>query len=136
MHFTTAISLSALAGCGLAAPFSPFPLSDGFPNPSPEQLAMIETTAGGTLPNGPLPTTLQPEGATALKLIALNELFEVAFFTELLENITTNVPGYELSGYDANYVIAAITAVQAVRKLQADAAYLLTPISSRSNCTP
>ena len=36
-----------------------FPLSNGFPNPSPAQLQSIQLEAHGTLPNGPAPPTLQ-----------------------------------------------------------------------------
>jgi hypothetical protein len=114
MRFQTIASLSALAASVAAAPISPFPLADGFPSPSPAQLAEIELLAGGTLPNGPLPTSLTPAAQVTLQLIALNEIFEVAYFNSLLTNITNNVTGYDLTGsttYNRSYVIETITAV-------------------------
>ena len=111
MRLASIISLSALAAAVAAAPYGPYPLSDGFPAPSPAQLAEIETMAGGSLPNGPLPTQLTPSAIVTLQLIALNEIFEVAYFTDLLSNITTNVTGYELDGYNRTFVIEALTAV-------------------------
>jgi hypothetical protein len=54
-------------------------------------------------------------GITNLKLIAFNELFEVAYFNELLLNITTNVTGYTFSDEkDHDFVIEAFTAILAV----------------------
>jgi hypothetical protein len=58
---------------------------------------------------------LKPSGVQALQLIAANEEFEVAYFTELLANITNNVPGYDSLGADRDYIIETITAVQNVR---------------------
>ena len=97
----------------------PFPLSDGFPSPNPAQLAEIESTAGGSIPNGPLPTALKPAGVTTLQLIALNEIFEVAYFNDLLTNITTGVPGYDVTalGYNMSYVVETFTTIRAVRNL-------------------
>jgi hypothetical protein len=90
-------------------------LPDGLPNPSQEQLAEIEQNARGTLPNTPLPPFISQEGITNLKLIAFNELFEVAYFNELLLNITTNVTGYTFSDEkDRDFVIEAFTPILAV----------------------
>lgn len=111
MRSISVATVFALASYVAAAPYGPFPLADGFPSPTPAQLAEIETLAGGTLPNGPLPTALKPDGVAALQLIALNEIFEVAYFTELLNNITTKVPGYELTGYNSTYITQALTAI-------------------------
>lgn len=58
-----------------------FPLANGFPNPSQEAILQIQKDGHGTLPTGPPPPTISPDGVINLKLIALNELFEVAFFT-------------------------------------------------------
>jgi len=102
-------------------PFA-FPLSNGFPNinnPS-QQLNNIETQAHGTLPNAPPPPTLAPDDLTSLRLIAFNELFEVAFFTSLLANITKNVTGFTLeSTTQRQKVLDALTAVQAQEELHA-----------------
>lgn len=117
--------LSTLAFLGLgavsvtAAPFS-FPLPDGFPTPSADQTKQIEIGAFGTLPNGPPPGSISGDGLTNLKLIALNELFEVAFFTELVQNITNHVPGYEISSrQQRNFVLATLNAVVAQEQLHA-----------------
>ena len=56
-----------------------FPFDDGFPNPGPDAIIEIQKQSHGILPNGPLPETLSTEGITNIKLIALNEIFEVAF---------------------------------------------------------
>lgn len=99
-----------------------FPLSNGFPNianPSP-QLTAIEQQAMGTLPNGPPPASVTADTLTSLELIAFNELFEVAFFTDLIYNITNNVPGYQVGGDGVQqFVLNALTAVQAQEELHA-----------------
>lgn len=109
------IGLSCLSTIASAAPFT-FPLSNGFPNitnPS-SQLTAIEIQAHGTLPNGPPPPTISQDGLTSLRLIAFNEIAEVAFFTELIFNITNNVPGYQIQDNGVrNFVLNALTAVQA-----------------------
>ena len=116
MHFSSSsiiLAISVAAAGVTATPFK-FPLPDGFPNPSPAQLAIIEKEAGGSPPNGPLPTILKDAGVTTLQLLALNELFEVAYFTELLANVTTEVSGYghkAIAPLDKKYVVDALTAV-------------------------
>lgn len=57
----------------------PTQLPDGLPNPSQEQLAKIEQNARGILPNSPAPPFISQIGITNIKLIAFNELFEVAY---------------------------------------------------------
>ena len=98
------------------------PLSNGFPNitnPS-SQLTAIEEQAHGTLPNGPPPASVTADTLTSLELIAFNELFEVAFFTDLIYNITNNVPGYEIGGKGVQqFVLNALIAVQAQEELHA-----------------
>lgn len=88
-------ALASLVGVALARPFS-FPLGNGFPNPDQAALERLHNEAGGTLPNGPLPTGFSPDLITSFQLIAANEIFEVAFFTELYHNITFKIPGYEV----------------------------------------
>ena len=103
-----------------AAPFQ-FPTPDGFPNVTLATLAQIEHTAGGTVPNGPLPTSLKHAGITILQLLSNNELLEVALFTELLNNITNSVPGYEardIAPFERQQVIKAFEAIVAVSRLQ------------------
>ncbi|KAF2124874.1 hypothetical protein P153DRAFT_370774 [Dothidotthia symphoricarpi CBS 119687] len=118
--------LAALIVCLVsAAPaskreFSPdnvyFPLPNGFPEPSQDQILQIQREAHGTLPNSLLPATLSSEGVTNLKLIALNELFEVAYFTELVYNLTNKVSGYDL-GYGHEYVLDSLHAIVAQEQL-------------------
>ena len=119
MRFTssTLLALSTAAAGVAASPFK-FPLPDGFPNPNPAQLAVIQKEAQGTLPNGPLPTILKSAGVTTLQLLAVNELFEVAYFTQLLANVTNDVPGYtakSIAPLDKKYVVDSLTAVVNVR---------------------
>lgn len=97
-----------------------FPLSNGFPNVSSDTLRAIELQARGTLPNSPLPTSISDETATIFSLIAFNELFEVAFFSSLIANITSDVPGYEVgSPAVRSIVLNALEAVQAQEQLHA-----------------
>jgi len=102
--------------------FSPdgkyFPLKDGFPNPNTDQILTIQKQAAGTLPNGPPPATLSPEGIINLQLIALNELFEVAFFSELVYNVSNKLPGYDL-GYGHEYVMDTLHSIVAQEELHA-----------------
>ena len=111
-HFAAAAAaLLGLSALTTAAPAPPsgysgpndgekafsFPLSNGFPdidNPS-DALTQIELQALGTLPNGGAPPTPHPDSLISLGFIAFNELFEVAFFTELISNITNNVSGFD-----------------------------------------
>lgn len=95
--------------------FNPFPLDNGFPNPDSKETDQIQQQALGTLPNGPVPDNISGEGLFNLQIIALNEIFEVAFFTELLYNVTNNVTGYEVEQADKReFIIRTLTAVQAV----------------------
>lgn len=90
-------------------------LPDGMPYPSPSELSLIEQAAHGTLPNGPPPAVISSKGITNLQLIAFNELFEVAYFHELLLNITENVDGYRFTDTgDRDFVTAALRAILAV----------------------
>lgn len=90
-------------------------LPDGMPNPSPAELKRIEENAHGTLPNGPPPPVISDLGIANLQLIAFNELFEVAFFNELVINITTNVEGYRFSNdSDCDFVLRSLRAILAV----------------------
>lgn len=109
----------AATGSG-SNPFS-FPLSNGFPNiqnPS-SQLNDIEDQAHGTLPNGPPPPSAPAEDdLLSLRMIAYNELWEVAFFTELLYNITNEVEGYQFQDERLKKTVTdAVTAIQAQEEL-------------------
>jgi hypothetical protein len=108
--------IGLLASPALAAPYSPYPLADGFPNPSPSELQTIQMLAGGTLSNEAPPSALSAESAANLRLIAFNEIFEVAYFTDLLANITNNATGYTHFGiFDKAFVVESIKAVINVR---------------------
>ena len=99
-----------------------FPLENGFPNikPGSWELKAIEKQAHGTLPNGALPTKISDTSAAVFSLIAGQEIFEVAYFTSLIHNITNKVPGYEIGSKAARTVILnALTAVQAQEELHA-----------------
>ncbi|RMZ70786.1 sexual development [Pyrenophora seminiperda CCB06] len=100
--------------------FSPdnvyFPLANGFPNPNQEAILDIQKDGHGTLPNGPPPPTISPDGVINLKLIALNELFEVAFFSELVFNLTNKVDGYNL-GREHDYVVDSLKAIVAQEEM-------------------
>lgn len=112
-HSTSTVSSS---GAG-QTPFS-FPLANGFPDVSNATLRDIEEAAHGTLPNGPLPTELNATSVTVLQLIAFNEAFEVAYFSSLIQNITANVSGYEItSPVLRDFVLRTLTAVQAQEEL-------------------
>jgi hypothetical protein len=107
MHFLlSAIALLGVVPFLTAAPTAKNPpkanqdLPDGLPYPSPGELREIEQNAHGTLPNGPPPPVISNEGIVNLKLIAFNELFEVAYFSELITNITENVEGYRFTDDD------------------------------------
>ena len=108
--FTAVTSLSFTSVIVSAAPAAKrdysnvFPLTDGFPNPSTAQLQDIKNRAFGTLLNAPRLGIISTDGLTNLKLIALNELFKVAFFTELIANLTNRVSGYDF-GYGHNYIL-------------------------------
>lgn len=121
MRWGTFHSAVLIAGFASAAPTSKrqsglspdgnyFPLQNGFPNPDRQGEITIQDGAHGTLPNGPPPPQLSAEGVTNLKLIALNELFEVAFFTELIYNVTNKVSGYDL-GMGHDYMLDSLNAI-------------------------
>lgn len=100
-------------------PFS-FPLSNGFPNLSQAALNATEEQAGGTEPNGGAPT-LTADDLTSFQLIAFNEIFEVAFFTDLLYNVTNNVAGFTVNDPNLRQIIInSLTSIQAVEELHAD----------------
>lgn len=92
-----------------------FPLSDGFPNPSDAQLADIAFRAGGSLPNGPAPPNLGTDAINDLRLIALNEIFEVAFFSNVLQQMSTGAAAWMPidNGVTRDYLRRTLTAVQA-----------------------
>jgi hypothetical protein len=113
-------------GPGLVG-FNPFPLADGFDGikVSDEQLRKIEERAGGTLPqaakNAPPPSNPGKDGLVNLQLIALNEISEVAFFTQLIEKISSNANGFTTypKGYEKQDLLRILDAVVAQEELHA-----------------
>jgi hypothetical protein len=124
MRASIALSLLAFASTCLAAPTArgeivdPFPFDDGFPDPSPEQLAQIQLAAHGTLSNSSGPSQISNEGLTNLRLINFNERTEAVFFEQLLYNVTNNVPGFELPQHvDRQYMLDFLLVVQKTEEL-------------------
>ncbi|ETS86278.1 hypothetical protein PFICI_00106 [Pestalotiopsis fici W106-1] len=116
-----------------------FPLSDGFPNIDGNSSALqaIQAQAHGTLPNGPLPTSIADVSAIVWSLIAFNELFEVAYFSSLISNITGNVHGYEIGSTAASGVVLnALQTVQAQEKLHALGANGILKAAGRKTISP
>ncbi|KAH0293692.1 hypothetical protein KCU62_g914, partial [Aureobasidium sp. EXF-3399] len=95
-------------------------LSNGFPNLSTSALTDVNNAAHGTLSNATGKPTFSANDLTNFQLVAFNEFFEVAFFTSLLTNITTNVPGFEIPAHlNATYILDTLIAVQAQEELHA-----------------
>ena len=62
----------------------------------------------------------QDASATTFQAIAFGEFFEVAYFSSLINNITNNVPGYEIgSGAVKSAILDALLAIQAQEELHA-----------------
>lgn len=113
------VGLSCLSTVS-AGPIVKFPLSNGFPNVTNPSAALtaIEVAAHGSLSNAPGAMGISADTITSLQLIAFNELSEVAFFTQLLTNITTSAPGFEIEDAASKaFIIKTLTAVQAQEEL-------------------
>jgi hypothetical protein len=54
----------------------------------------IERIAHGRIPAASAPLNISSEGIKSLQLIAFNELFEIAFFSSLISNISSDEPGF------------------------------------------
>lgn len=118
---SSATETFASGPAGATSVFS-FPLSNGFPNiPNPStQLTQIEDQGHGTVPNEPPPASVKSDTITSLQLLAFNEISEVAFFTELIENVTNNVPGYTFPDSGVRqFILDALIAIQAQEELHA-----------------
>lgn len=117
-------------------PFS-FPLPNGFPNPNNDTLFSISQLAHGIEPNGAAPNNLTEDDLTSFRFIAFNELFEVAFFTDLLFNITNNVPGFEYGDQQQRQVLLnALIAIQAQEELHADNANKVLMANNKNPIQP
>lgn len=98
-------------------------IGNQFPSPFPNvvkdspQQTSIEEAALGTLPSGnPPPPTPKEDSLISLGFIAFNELFEVAFFTELIGNITSHKMGYNKIA-NVEEVLRVLKVVQAQEEL-------------------
>ena len=97
-------------------------LSNGFPTLDAQALAAVQERAHGTLPNGGAPPngTISDLGITSIQLINFNENFEAFFFSSLINNITNRVAGFDIQNDDErNYILEALTAVEAQEELHA-----------------
>ena len=124
MRAALVCSLLASASTCFAAPTArgevvdPFPFDDGFPNPTPDQLAQIQLAAHGTLSNSTGPAKVSDQGLTNLRLINFNERTEAVFFQQLLHNVTYNVSGFDLPRHvDRQYMLDFLTVVQKTEEL-------------------
>lgn len=107
-------SLLACAGsaAALVARSYKVPSDEGFPTPNDQQVMDIALQAGGKLPGGALANNLGPDAVTAFQLIAFNELFETAYFSSLLYNISNDVAGY--TAPDKSEMVTIVKTVLAV----------------------
>ena len=126
MYLTSILSFWVIVAGVAASPFK-LPMRHPSPNSTAAQIDYHGELAGGRLPNGPVPTSLKKAGITALQLIALNEQFEVAYFTELVSNVTNSVLGYDIAPPDRAYVIESLTAILEVSPV------LRPPVSHLAN---
>lgn len=113
------------------------PLANGFPKPDANALINIQKQAYGTLPNGDLPKNISDTSAAIWSLVAFNELFEVAFFNSLINNITDNVPGYEVGSPAARTVVlSSLSAILAQEELHALGANGILATANRHTISP
>ncbi|KAI0134355.1 hypothetical protein BJ170DRAFT_195804 [Xylariales sp. AK1849] len=137
--FLVAVTVLLLGGHEVRAePFS-FPLSNGFPFPNETALEELFTRAGGNFTNAPLAPRFDEDSLTSWKLQAFNEFMEVAFFTQLISNISDGVAGYELDTSMRDYVLSSLETIQAQKQMHAynanDAVRYFTNGSHMFPCT-
>jgi hypothetical protein len=122
MHFSDVlVGISCLSTLAAAAPFT---VNTDYvalaTATNTEALGAIQTAAHGSLSNITPPKFLNG-GKVSLSVfqsVAFNENSEVAFFEELLFNISTNVPGYQFATTDLrNEALLNINAIVAQEKL-------------------
>ncbi|KUL81437.1 hypothetical protein ZTR_09541 [Talaromyces verruculosus] len=123
-YFSIMIGPSILAVIGFVSVVT---VGAGYPrnntinaNNSSGPLKSIEQEAHGSLFNASLPLSVSNDSLTDLQLIAFNELFEVAFFEQLLFNLTNHVDGFELNtSPSGSFVTDTILTVQNQEELHA-----------------
>ena len=115
-----------------------YPLSNGFPNlgPADPAVAQIQQQAHGTLPNRASAMVISPESALVWEVIGFNALFEVAFFSSLLKNLTHSGPSLVLDAAERQGVVDAITVIQAQEELNALGANAILGGAGRSPVEP
>ncbi|KAF2150888.1 putative sexual development protein [Myriangium duriaei CBS 260.36] len=147
--------VAAFGASALAAPYSTcnttvatgqipftFPLANGFPDVDATTLRRIQSQAHGTLPNTTLPTSIADTSFTVFELIAFNELFEVAFFTSLLSNMTNEVRGYRIgdSGIESrksfDTALRSLSVIVAQEQLHALGANKILAAAGRNTISP
>lgn len=111
-------ALGVLLGLASAAPAVTrdvtVPTTNGFPSPNAQQLVAINKKADGQISNAPPPPKIANSSLTAFQLIAFNELFEVAFFNSLAQNVTNNVTGFEVGHMEKHKLLNILDTVIAV----------------------
>jgi hypothetical protein len=80
-------------------------------------LTAIEVAADGTLPNGGPSSSLAQDDLVSLKFLAFSEIFEVAFFTDLKNNVTNRVLGYEFGDDERDTILNILTTIMAQEEL-------------------
>lgn len=96
-------------------------------------LQAIQLAAQGTLPDGPLPT-VSVTTQNILQVVATVELYEVAFFTELIANVTAEKDGYKVEHKDV--VLRDLKAIIAQEQLHAIGANALLSIAGHAQIVP
>ncbi|KAG9239979.1 hypothetical protein BJ878DRAFT_484268 [Calycina marina] len=79
-------------------------------------------------------TGTQPHEPFIAELIALKELFETAYFSQLLDNVTNSAEGYEVE--DKDYVVKTLRAVLNQEQLHALAANDALSTASKQTVEP
>ncbi|KIW89156.1 uncharacterized protein Z519_10008 [Cladophialophora bantiana CBS 173.52] len=110
-------SVSIQFPVGANGPNAPvvFPLSNGFPNIAKGTPAFQQLTvqAHGSVSNAPPPPSFAADDLRSFKVIQIQETFEVYYFTQLLLNITNNVPGFEITDLSLKQdIIEKLTVIQ------------------------
>ncbi|KAI1814401.1 hypothetical protein GGS20DRAFT_415539 [Poronia punctata] len=120
-HFT---SLATVLGLLSTAFANAIPHAEIVPRVEPQDVLSIERQAGGKLSNAPPPTRLSAAGIVNFQLIAFNENVEVAFFDEIIKNITNRVPGYryKLPSRNEGEILEILKTVKAQEQLHASTA--------------
>ena len=113
------IPISASSGSTGQEPFK-FPLANGFPEIKGDSQAVkdLEQEAHGTLSNAGPPPPPHADSLTSLVIVAINEQFEAAFFSQLIYNITHNATGYQWGDVpDRDNTLASLKTILAQEEL-------------------